>query len=53
MEDRLLSLISKPFVKNVVVLTTGRISGQLLTILFSPIITRIYGPYAYGIMGSF
>lgn len=53
MKQKLLSLIQKPFIKNVAVLTTGTISAQAITMLLSPIITRLYGPEAYGIMGSF
>jgi len=53
MIEKVISLIKKPFVKNVAVLTTGMISAQAITMLVSPIITRLYGPGAYGIMGSF
>jgi len=53
MKDKILSLINRPFVQNVAVLTTGTISAQAITMLLSPIITRLYGPEAYGVMGSF
>lgn len=53
MKQKILSLLEKPFVKNVIVLTTGMVGAQMITMLFSPIITRLYGPVAYGIMGSF
>ena len=53
MKQKILSLIKKPFFKNVAMLTTGTVSAQIITMLLSPLITRLYGPEAYGIMGSF
>lgn len=46
-------LIKSPFVKNVTVLATGTAAAQGITFLLAPIITRLYGPEAYGIMGTF
>jgi len=53
MRNVLLGFFKKPFIKNVLILTSGTIAAQLVTMLFSPIITRLYGPTAYGVMGSF
>ena len=41
------------FIKNVLVLVTGTAFAQILTFIAIPFITRIYGPEAYGIMGTF
>ncbi len=38
------------FTKNVLMITGGAIFSQVLTILLSPIITRLYSPYEYGIL---
>lgn len=39
--------------KSIVILATGTASAQLINFIFIPIITRLYGPEAYGVMGSF
>lgn len=53
MKARLLELAKKPFVRNVTILATGTALAQAVTMVFSPIITRLYGPEAYGILGVF
>lgn len=53
MKQLLNTFFNRPFVRNVAVLTTGTVGAQAASILFSPIITRLYGPEAYGLMGSF
>lgn len=47
------NFIKKPFVKNVAILVSGTAGAQIITMLLSPIITRLYGPENYGIMGTF
>lgn len=47
------SMFSGTFIRNVILVATGTASAQIITTLFSPIITRLYGPEAYGIMGTF
>lgn len=47
------NLLKKPFVRNVLVLSTGTASAQIIVMLLSPVITRMYGPEAFGLMGSF
>jgi O-antigen/teichoic acid export membrane protein len=42
-----------PFTRSVAVVTTGTVGAQAITIVFSPIITRIYGPDAFGLLGTF
>jgi len=41
------------FVKNVAVVAGGTAGAQALAMVFSPIITRLYGPEAYGVLGVF
>ncbi|TYS59869.1 oligosaccharide flippase family protein [Sutcliffiella horikoshii] len=41
------------FIRNVITLASGTAAAQGINMLFSPIITRIYGPEAFGILGVF
>ncbi|WP_343784264.1 lipopolysaccharide biosynthesis protein [Alkalibacillus silvisoli] len=41
------------FIKNVFLVASGTAMAQVITFLLLPIITRIYGPEAYGVMGAF
>ena len=41
------------FTKDVITLTSGTIFAQIITILCSPIITRLYGPEAFGNLALF
>jgi len=41
------------FVRNVAVVATGTAGAQAIAIAFSPIITRLYGPEAFGLLGMF
>lgn len=43
----------KGFLKNVLTVATGTALAQLITMVFSLFITRIYGPEQYGILGVF
>src|SRR5690625_3603555 len=42
-----------PFARNVVIVASGTASAQAITLAFSPIITRLYGPEAFGLQGAF
>lgn len=53
MRDILLGLKNKPFIRNVIVLTSGTAAAQAIGIILSPVITRLFGPEAYGLMGTF
>ena len=46
-------ITQKPFVRNVAVVTMGTAGAQAITMAFAPIITRIYGPEAFGLLGAF
>lgn len=41
------------FIRHVVVVISGTAGAQAITVLFAPLITRIYGPEAFGVLGSF
>lgn len=53
MKSKLIKLSKKPFVRNVTILASGTAGAQAITMALSPIITRMYGPEAFGLMGSF
>lgn len=41
------------FARNVAVVASGTAGAQAITIAFAPLITRIYGPDAFGLLGTF
>lgn len=53
MIEKIKKIARIPFVRNVTILASGTAGAQLIGMLLSPIITRLYGPEAYGIMGTF
>ncbi len=42
-----------PFIRNVIIMSTGTAAAQLINIVLAPIITRFYGPEAFGVLGVF
>ena len=42
-----------PFSRNVALVASGTAGAQAITIVFAPILTRIYGPEAFGLFGTF
>lgn len=53
MKSKLVKLSEKPFIRNVLILTTGTAAAQAVTMALSPIITRLYGPDEFGLLGMF
>lgn len=53
MKKKVLEFIKNPFLINVIILSSGTAGAQIVAMLLSPIITRLYGPEAYGVMGTF
>lgn len=53
MKKKYAFLMKSSFVRNVFVMASGTAAAQLVYMLLSPIITRLYGPEAYGLMGTF
>lgn len=46
-------LSRRPFLRNVATLASGTAIAQVITMAFSPVITRLFGPEAYGLQGVF
>ncbi len=46
------SLRSK-LLRNIVTVVSGTAGAQAITLTFMPVITRLYGPEAYGVLGTF
>lgn len=53
MKGKIAKLSKQPFIRNVIIMVTGTAAAQVITMLVSPIITRLYGPENYGVMGTF
>lgn len=47
------SLWRRPFVRNAMVVIGGTATAQAITVVFSPVITRLYSPDAFGALGVF
>ena len=47
------SFTNHSFLKKIFVVATGTAFAQLITILFSPLLTRVYTPDALGVFGTF
>src|SRR5690554_6199125 len=50
---RIKKLTNSKFLRNVAIVATGTAGAQAITMVFSPIITRLYGPEAFGLLGTF
>lgn len=48
-----LQLWRSKFARSVAIVASGTAAAQIITIAFSPIITRLYGPEAFGILGTY
>lgn len=48
-----LRLTQNRFVRNVAIVATGTAGAQAVFLVFTPIITRLYGPEAFGVLGIF
>jgi O-antigen/teichoic acid export membrane protein len=46
-------LVTRPFLKNVSIMLTGAAGGQMVSILLSPILTRLYSPQEFGILSVY
>jgi O-antigen/teichoic acid export membrane protein len=53
MNAALKRLTQSKFVRNVAVVATGTAGAQALSFIFAPVITRLYGPEAFGVLGVF
>ncbi|NLN49219.1 MAG: oligosaccharide flippase family protein, partial [Clostridiales bacterium] len=46
-------LTKRPFIRNVLIVASGTAAAQAVRIALSPIITRLYGPESFGLLGVF
>lgn len=46
-------LTQSRFVRNMAIVATGTAGAQAITMAFAPIVTRLYGPEAFGLLGIF
>ncbi|EPJ96490.1 lipopolysaccharide biosynthesis protein [Pseudomonas psychrophila] len=53
MFNKIKLLTQSKFARNVAVVVTGTAGAQAIAMVFSPVITRIYGPETFGAMGTF
>lgn len=53
LKNEISNISSSKFIRSVVTVASGAALAQLISIIFSPMITRIYGPEAFGILGVF
>ncbi|MFD1385939.1 lipopolysaccharide biosynthesis protein [Oceanobacillus oncorhynchi subsp. oncorhynchi] len=53
MKIKLSKLMKSTFIKSVLIMVSGTVAAQLIKMIFSPIITRLYDPSAIGVMGTF
>jgi O-antigen/teichoic acid export membrane protein len=51
--QRVRYLMASHFLRNVAIVAGGTATAQIIAIAFSPIIARLYGPEAFGILGVF
>jgi O-antigen/teichoic acid export membrane protein len=47
------ALTKSKFVRNVAIVASGTAGAQVITMAFAPLITRLYGPEAFGLLGIF
>ncbi len=51
--SNLRSLSGRSFARNVAVVLTGTAGAQAITMAFAPLLTRLYGPEEFGVLGIF
>lgn len=49
----IVKIAKKQFFRNVLIVASGTAAAQAITMLFAPVITRLYGPEAFGVLGVF
>lgn len=53
MKSKISQLMKKPLVRNIMIMASGTMAAQAVAMALQPVITRLYGPEAYGVMGVF
>ena len=49
----ILDIVKIPFIRKVITLVLGTALAQGITVIFTPLVTRLYGPEAFGLLGTF
>lgn len=52
-KNRLFGIAQRPNFRNVATLATGTAVAQVITIAFTPVVTHLYGPEVFGLLGTF
>jgi len=47
------TLARRPFLKNVSIMLTGSAAGQLVSVLLSPVLTRLFSPQQFGVLSVY
>lgn len=47
------ALARRPFLKNVSIMLSGSVAGQMVSILLSPVLTRLYSPQQFGVLSVY
>jgi len=47
------SIVQSQFVRNVATVATGVFAAQVISLAFTPFLTRLYGPEAFGVVAAF
>ena len=53
MKKKIRRLSASKFLKNITIMVSGTLGAPVITLVLSPVIARLYGPEAFGIMGTF
>ena len=53
MFEKAKNLTKSKFVRNVAIVASGTAGAQAISMAFSPFVTRLYGPEAFGMLGTF
>ena len=52
-KDYFLDVLRCEFVRNVAIVASGTVAAEAITMVYSPVLTRMYGPEAFGLLGVF
>ena len=53
MQKSLIGFFQSKFFRNVILVASGTVGARAITMAFSSIITKLYGPEAFGLLGAF
>jgi O-antigen/teichoic acid export membrane protein len=48
-----LRLAGRPFLQNVSIMLSGAVAGQMVSLLLSPVLTRLYSPQQFGVLSVY